>query len=1207
MVKPFPNEIWLDIFKGLAKEGEYDTLERCRVVCRVFQLMVRGCLGGTRYFWDVEEVEHIKVDTSGGRLRRWGGPQVVKIIGGNSKDGRQSIPHLATFASRLAGRWLRVKELWIENAVWRTQDLDLDAILRDLAVSSITELYITNITLPSILTLGRLVCALPLLKLLSLHDVRFTQNPFDAGTLSRFHLLPHTQLETLRLSHGYVGRKLRPSFAELVDLMAAISNRRCPVAPASLAHASPWSTVRDLTLSYVTFPSVATFARLLCALPALESIHLGGSCAFVKHGFDLRSVPVPPGLPLQLADVQLTNGFSIYSDSCSVTDLVEFFIATGLGKNLRRINACLSPILRVANEVDVALNRLVKHSAQSLHHLFLDSSLPFRISDGADEWVHADRSAAPYFNVSENTRLKHLDLKVPIFNSLTDVIVCVRAMHGSNVRDEDSAHELRLRLPTLDARGILGIAVNDVGIGLDWDKSILGWKRRRIERVAVQDAMVPDNAGTSVDNDMHTNNATIGATPHAAEVVTYADGQRRSSSHLKDAQVLAASACDDEPVPQRATAGSGTSVVMFPPDDYVLWTMFGLRRVYVDVKADSEKATPMIVPIPVLDYAGYPFVVSAASAPTLIGWRPPSFSANWCSSIRPTLQLAWRSYAIPGTSVATLLRPWLSFVTDHPPSLVHGCDDTRQKTFVHINKPSGKAAAVSGTRTVHVSYETVAALPRALSKTSWSVASGVECYRETEEDMNWPTFRGLEDRTSFKEMNPHLATFASRLSGRWPGVSKLSITRAVWRTQDLDLDAVCRDVAVTSTTGLRLTNVTLPSILTLGRFVCALPHLRELALTDVRFTQHPCDAGTISCFRLLPHTQLDALYLNHGRDDIELRPSFVELVDLMAVVSNRRCADPPPDLPQASPWSAVRRLTLDNATFPSVTTFARLLSCAFVKRGFDLRSVPMHPGLPLHLYTDPDFTADLVEFFIATGLAKQLRRIQGLRLSFLRVASESDAALNRLVKHSAQSLRHLSLESFSFWRISSDMNVLFFTDHSLELDVDLGRLTDWLPQLDAVLSGPIFNDLTNVVVGVGTRGGLLCLPTLAARGILGGYTHSVFMNSVRFGLHWDKRIREWRHYGIKKVVAQDAVVPNAEASADDDKDTNNTTTGAPAREAEGAAYADDQRPSSSNLVDAQVSAASACDDEPVPHNATTGSGTSVDMFAPHDHGTSEGR
>lgn len=77
------------------------------------------------------------------------------------------------------------------------------------------------------------------------------------------------------------------------------------------------------------------------------------------------------------------------------------------------------------------------------------------------------------------------------------------------------------------------------------------------------------------------------------------------------------------------------------------------------------------------------------------------------------------------------------------------------------------------------------------------------------------------------------------------------------------------------------------------------------------------------------------------------------------------------------------------------------------------------------------------------------------------------------------------------------MDFNYDAKYGAELDVDLGRLTDWLPQLDAVLSGPIFNDLTNVVVGVGTRGGLyvrdetfaygfrLCLPTLAARGILG--------------------------------------------------------------------------------------------------------------------------
>lgn len=300
-------------------------------------------------------------------------------------------------------------------------------------------------------------------------------------------------------------------------------------------------------IANATFPSISTFARLLCALPALESLHLCRSCAFVKHGFDLRSVPVPPGIPLQLAVVQLTDGFCIDSEPCSVTDLVDFFVATGLGKSLRRIKACLSPILRVANEVDVTLNRLVKHSAQSLRHLSLDSTLSYWISNDTYEWVHSDHSAAPYFDVSENTCLERLDLTVqvthqemthscvpmveilsqvtsthisiiqvhftsycqpgelgveldvdleklmegfpqldavlsaPIFDGLTHVVVDVTTLDSSDVRDRDSAHELRLCLPVLDARGILGINVNNIMIGLYLDEEIGEWKRLGIE------------------------------------------------------------------------------------------------------------------------------------------------------------------------------------------------------------------------------------------------------------------------------------------------------------------------------------------------------------------------------------------------------------------------------------------------------------------------------------------------------------------------------------------------------------------------------------------------------------------------------------------------------------------------------------------------------------------------------------------------------
>lgn len=102
-------------------------------------------------------------------------------------------------------------------------------------------------------------------------------------------------------------------------------------------------------------------------------------------------------------------------------------------------------------------------------------------------------------------------------------------------------------------------------------------------------------------------------------------------------------------------------------------------------------------------------------------------------------------------------------------------------------------------------------------------------------------------------------------------------------------------------------------------------------------------------------------------------------------------------------------------------------------------------------------------------------------------------------------------------------------------------------------------------------------------------------------MHRDEKVGEWRRYGIERTSAQDAAVPNTGTSADDDKLTSNANT---LREAEATAYAGVPRPVPSNLMDARVPAASACDDEPVPQNATAGSAIDLDIFAPDDRGTS---
>lgn len=631
MVSPFPTEIWLDIFKGLAEEGEYDTLERCRVVCREFEPMARENLKSHIVFKSIEEVERIKVGVSGAnRMRRWGGPATVLIMGWP----QGAIPHLATFASRLGGRWPSVDTLNIISAVWRTRDLDADAVFRDLArFSSIDRLFLDHVTFPSILILGRLLCALPRLKSVNLTNVEFNQHPFDTAAISHLRLLPNIQLEALSLNYWVINEEPSPSFVEFVDIVAAVSNRVSIVPLDDLTQGCLWSTVRSLQLCNIIFPSGATFARLLCALPALEDLDISGPCTFMKHDFDLRSVPPRPGLPARLAAVSLTTD-GRQPDSRSVVDLVDFFITTGISSNLRSIMIELPPSLRVAREFDAALSRLLKHSAQSLHHLSLDSSLPWWISNDTDEWLHAEYSAASCFDVSENTCLNSLDLTVqvtpenishlcapvveilsqvtskhmskiqvnfkscyqpsttlyvdlgklmdglrvldtvlskPIFDDLTNVVVHVGTLRGSDVGDEYSVHDLRLCLPTLDARGILGISLNDITIGIHREEGIHDWKGHAVERVDAQDTVVT-NEGTSADADDigRTNDATTGAIPHVdSDVVpavsqptlmpsaTCADAQAPSSSRSTDAGVSAEEACDDE---HDATARCGASL-----------------------------------------------------------------------------------------------------------------------------------------------------------------------------------------------------------------------------------------------------------------------------------------------------------------------------------------------------------------------------------------------------------------------------------------------------------------------------------------------------------------------------------------------------------------------------------------------------------------------------------------------------------------------
>lgn len=56
----------------------------------------------------------------------------------------------------------------------------------------------------------------------------------------------------------------------------------------------------------------------------------------------------------------------------------------------------------------------MKHAMRSLHHLSVDADMLRLTLNGKDMSLHADKSAAPYLNLSECTRLKYLALTVDV-------------------------------------------------------------------------------------------------------------------------------------------------------------------------------------------------------------------------------------------------------------------------------------------------------------------------------------------------------------------------------------------------------------------------------------------------------------------------------------------------------------------------------------------------------------------------------------------------------------------------------------------------------------------------------------------------------------------------------------------------------------------------------------------------------------------------
>lgn len=407
MLRTLPLEIWLQIIEEAGAAGEYDALEACAKANRggLLEERAQRCIPDEMTFRTQEDVASINM------RQRWKGPKEVRIEGGRQSGERRPIPHLATFASRLAGKWTNVKELTIERAEWRVHDLVLPSLILDLACLGIEHLRLYDITFPTILTFWRLVCGLPNLDTLGLCDVKFMK--VEAPALSALRRSSSVNPSSLHLGELDTERPRSPTTCSAVLLAQTMTCFKKP----------SWERLSRLRFQDVKLPAAAVFGRLLGALPALQHLTIDGPCTFSQQGFDLAESAVHPETTSQICTLELGKDFSLCSDAQSVHHLVDILIQSGAIRRLGFIKACLSPSLHVPTSIDVALNRLVTHAGESLRELTLQVLPLDSIPLFKEAYVYGAPSTACCFDLSANTHLLRLVFNVEITNEDSPSVV----------------------------------------------------------------------------------------------------------------------------------------------------------------------------------------------------------------------------------------------------------------------------------------------------------------------------------------------------------------------------------------------------------------------------------------------------------------------------------------------------------------------------------------------------------------------------------------------------------------------------------------------------------------------------------------------------------------------------------------------------------------------------------------------------------------
>ncbi|KAF9812438.1 hypothetical protein IEO21_06200 [Rhodonia placenta] len=411
----------MHILDDVAEEQNYDAIARCARVCRFFEHMCKKHLQDDLTFSSEEGVEHLKTDTAEMEIGGWRGPQFATIVG--ERDSK-AIPHVATFASRFAGRWTQIWVLTIVNASWPSSLRAANAaVFRDLSrLASITRLVLEYVTFPSIVTFGALVSALPRLERLHLRDVTLTGSSglFDPRTLAEFRLLPPTKnLQHITLGHvsDYGSHKFIPSawpcYTELLAFIVAVSNP-CGKSP----RVYPWGSVRFLRLNVWWKFSSSSIARLLRALPSLENLDF----ATTEGDIETLKVTYVPAHP-RLEPITI----SVHYRQCDL-------FANANPKSLR-IDGCDASCLGVRE----ILSHVTSRCVSSVNIRFNES-----IQRDDEGW-------------SEGLSQLDTALSLPVFNNLVHVLLSVNYgldLHWHEV--EKWTYLMKSCLAIVDKRGILG-------------------------------------------------------------------------------------------------------------------------------------------------------------------------------------------------------------------------------------------------------------------------------------------------------------------------------------------------------------------------------------------------------------------------------------------------------------------------------------------------------------------------------------------------------------------------------------------------------------------------------------------------------------------------------------------------------------------------------------------------------------------------------